>query len=214
MHIFDAYCKCSAKISPRISSKISRHSIVYQSQSRRRSHGLAQPEDAITNVAVLGGGISGLASAYFLSRRLPRAKVTLFERSSRLGGWLHSEKVDVSNGKILLEKGPRSIRPNTLGAKVTLGLVRNRQLYYRQPFWLTTIGRSLSLDWSLDCSKHLNTRYQLGIDMYIIPIIWFECHLWGILCGKLSLRSCGNLYLMAFFDPFSMSLGNRREQTI
>lgn len=112
----------------RLSRIPSSYRTVYQSQSRRQSHGLAQAEDAITNVAVLGGGISGLASAYFLSRRLPRAKVTLFERSSRLGGWLQSEKVDVSNGKILLEQGPRSIRPNTLGAKVTLGLVRNRQL--------------------------------------------------------------------------------------
>lgn len=112
----------------RIPSKLSRYRTVYQRQSQHQNHGSAKPEDAITNVAVVGGGISGLASAYFLSRRLPRVKITLFERSSRLGGWLHSEKVDVTNGKILFEQGPRSIRPNTLGAKVTLGLVRTRQL--------------------------------------------------------------------------------------
>ena len=36
-------------------------------------------------IAVLGGGITGLASAYFLSRDLPNAKITLFDSFSRIG---------------------------------------------------------------------------------------------------------------------------------
>lgn len=77
----------------------------------------------ITEVAVIGGGITGLASAYYLSTSLPDTKITLFESSSRLGGWLHSKTVDVSNGKIIFEQGPRSLRPNTINASVTLDLV-------------------------------------------------------------------------------------------
>lgn len=168
MHILDAPCKCSAKII-RLLLKSSRCRTVYQSPPRRQSHGLAKPQDAITKVAVLGGGISGLASAYFLSRKLPRAKITLYESSSRLGGWLYSEKVDVNNGKVLFEQGPRSIRPNTLSAKVTLGLVRTRQLRWHQAL-ITKMNRSPSLDWSLDCSKHRNTLQPLRIDLYIILI--------------------------------------------
>lgn len=130
MHIFHAPCKSCANIF-RFSLKLPRYRTGYQRPFRRQSHALAKPEDAITHVAVLGGGISGLASAYFLSRKLPSAKIVLYERSSRLGGWLYSEQVDVSNGRILFERGPRSIRPNTSGAKVTLGLVRTRQFNWR-----------------------------------------------------------------------------------
>jgi protoporphyrinogen/coproporphyrinogen III oxidase len=42
-------------------------------------------------VAILGGGISGLAAAYEVTRRRPNAKITLFEGSERLGGAIFSE---------------------------------------------------------------------------------------------------------------------------
>lgn len=75
------------------------------------------------NIAILGGGIAGLASAFYLSRELPKAKITLYEGSDRLGGWLHTEFVDVEGGKIALEKGPRTLRPNGPAGMVTLALV-------------------------------------------------------------------------------------------
>ena len=44
------------------------------------------------DVAVVGGGISGLAAAYELqARRVPHV---LLERSSRLGGVIRTEQVD------------------------------------------------------------------------------------------------------------------------
>lgn len=94
--------------------------------SRRRYFSTQTPlhKDAATNVAVLGGGITGLASAYFLTRELPRAKVTLYESSPRLGGWLQSKYVDVDNGKVLFEQGPRTLRPNFPSGAVTAMLVR------------------------------------------------------------------------------------------
>lgn len=79
-----------------------------------------------TDIAVLGGGITGLASAYYLSRSLPNAKITLFEASSRLGGWLHSKQVDVSNGSIVFEQGPRNLRPTVPNGLITLELVCHR----------------------------------------------------------------------------------------
>ena len=75
------------------------------------------------SIAVLGGGITGLASAYFISRDIPLAKVTLFEASSRLGGWLHSKSVDVGTGNVVFEQGPRNLRPTMPNGLITLNLV-------------------------------------------------------------------------------------------
>ena len=75
------------------------------------------------NIAVLGGGITGLVSAYYLARHLPRTNITLFEGTPRLGGWLHSTQVDVGTGKVVFEQGPRSVRPSRPNGWVTLDLV-------------------------------------------------------------------------------------------
>jgi protoporphyrinogen/coproporphyrinogen III oxidase len=45
-------------------------------------------------IAVIGGGISGLAAAHRLYELNPAAQVTLFEASGRLGGVLHTERRD------------------------------------------------------------------------------------------------------------------------
>ncbi|KAK3687109.1 oxygen-dependent protoporphyrinogen oxidase [Vermiconidia calcicola] len=68
------------------------------------------------NVAVLGGGITGLATAYYLVKELPRAKVTIYEASDRIGGWLSSKRVPVKDGTVLFEAGPRTLRPSSNGA--------------------------------------------------------------------------------------------------
>lgn len=46
------------------------------------------------HIAVVGGGVTGLAAALRLLRRAPDAAVTLFEKADRLGGELHTERVD------------------------------------------------------------------------------------------------------------------------
>ena len=46
-------------------------------------------------IAIVGSGIAGLASAYFLSRR---HEVHLFERDQRLGGHTHTITVDTPRG--------------------------------------------------------------------------------------------------------------------
>ena len=45
-------------------------------------------------IAVVGGGVTGLAAAHHLLRRAPGAEVTLFEKSERLGGEIQTEYVE------------------------------------------------------------------------------------------------------------------------
>lgn len=84
------------------------------------------------NIAILGGGITGLSSAYYLSQQLPAANITLYESTERLGGWLRSKHVDVGNGTVVFEQGPRTLRPHTPAGLVTLELVPLHRAHLRQ----------------------------------------------------------------------------------
>ena len=98
-----------------------------QSPIHRRtfaSEALPPLEHQVKDIAVLGGGITGLASAFYLSEAFPKSSITLYEGSSRLGGWLHSTSVDVGNGQVVFEQGPRNLRPSIPNGMVTLDLVR------------------------------------------------------------------------------------------
>uniref|UniRef100_A0A8D0GV23 Protoporphyrinogen oxidase n=1 Tax=Sphenodon punctatus TaxID=8508 RepID=A0A8D0GV23_SPHPU len=70
-------------------------------------------------VAVLGGGVSGLAACYYLAKSPQAPKIILLEGSSRLGGWIHSTRTE--DGAVF-EHGPRGIRSGAMG-KNTLHLV-------------------------------------------------------------------------------------------
>jgi oxygen-dependent protoporphyrinogen oxidase len=75
-------------------------------------------------IAILGGGIAGLSSAYYVAREFPNSKVVVFEAGKDKGGWIKSRRVDVvdsegKKGKVLFELGPRTLR----NATVTAGLV-------------------------------------------------------------------------------------------
>ena len=78
-------------------------------------------------VAVLGGGISGLAAAWNLARRQPNLDILLLERSEKLGGWLQSHRGSLEEegerGRVF-ELGPRSLRTAGVAGKTTLALVR------------------------------------------------------------------------------------------
>lgn len=65
---------------------------------------------------MIGGGITGLAAAYNLTKTLPNAKITLFEAKKKLGGWLDSELIPVDDGEILFEWGPRTLRNDVAGS--------------------------------------------------------------------------------------------------
>ncbi len=83
------------------------------------------------HIAILGGGLTGLSSAFHLARKFPQALITLLEQNTKLGGWAQSERVEVKDSDgvpytVLLEAGPRTLRPN---AKSVLELV-GRSLCY------------------------------------------------------------------------------------
>ena len=76
------------------------------------------------NLAVIGGGITGLTAAFHLSKLLPTAKITVYESAPKLGGWLDSEIVPVEDGKVVFEWGPRTLRHTSDGSgAATLRLV-------------------------------------------------------------------------------------------
>uniref|UniRef100_T1IT59 Protoporphyrinogen oxidase n=1 Tax=Strigamia maritima TaxID=126957 RepID=T1IT59_STRMM len=75
-------------------------------------------------VAIVGGGISGLTAAYYLSKLNAGVikKIILLEKSSNLGGWIRTSRFEDGT---LLEQGPRSIRPAGDSGKTTLELIEN-----------------------------------------------------------------------------------------
>ena len=53
-------------------------------------------------IAVVGGGISGMMTAYLLSRRYT---VWLFEQDRRLGGHTNTIRIDTPEGPVALDTG-------------------------------------------------------------------------------------------------------------
>ncbi|KAF8929669.1 oxygen-dependent protoporphyrinogen oxidase [Dissophora ornata] len=85
-----------------------------------------------THIAVLGGGISGLSTAWYLARTAPsNVAITLLEGTRRTGGWLHSDRVNDPQhpgGSVLLERGPRSLRPQGVSGLNTLEMIKTLHL--------------------------------------------------------------------------------------
>jgi oxygen-dependent protoporphyrinogen oxidase len=70
-------------------------------------------------IAVLGGGISGLSTAYFLKKEFPNASIQVIE-ASNWGGWIRS----IKRKHTLFETGPRTLRPHGEPGAFTLDLVQ------------------------------------------------------------------------------------------
>jgi oxygen-dependent protoporphyrinogen oxidase len=72
-------------------------------------------------VAIIGGGVSGLSTAYYVWRESPKTDVTLFEASAQLGGLIHTEEAD----DFIIENGPDcfiSEKPAGVELSLDLGL--------------------------------------------------------------------------------------------
>jgi len=64
-------------------------------------------------IAIVGGGISGLATAYYIKEQKPDVQITLFEKEKQLGGKMKTKEVD----GFLFEEGSNgflSNKPDTL----------------------------------------------------------------------------------------------------
>ncbi|KAL4810879.1 hypothetical protein BDV18DRAFT_128169 [Aspergillus unguis] len=80
------------------------------------------------SAAVIGGGITGLVAAHRLAKDPECSRVTLYEKSSRLGGWIQSEKIRVDGGDIVFEHGPRTLRLAPPASYALLDLVADLKL--------------------------------------------------------------------------------------
>ncbi|EFW99918.1 protoporphyrinogen oxidase [Grosmannia clavigera kw1407] len=74
------------------------------------------------DVAILGGGLTGLVTAHYLAELLPAtARITLYEGSDRLGGWIDSEawegETGSGSGSVILEAGARMVAPQRNSAR-------------------------------------------------------------------------------------------------
>jgi uncharacterized protein len=56
-------------------------------------------------LAIIGGGISGLAAAYHVNKLHPQAHITLFESGSKLGGHANTVDVDVGGQVVAVDTG-------------------------------------------------------------------------------------------------------------
>lgn len=75
----------------------------------------------MTRIAIVGGGIAGLATALFLLEADPALEVEVFEREMETGGKLRTECVD----GFLIERGPDAFlasKPGAIGLSRYLGL--------------------------------------------------------------------------------------------
>lgn len=84
----------------------------------RRRYATASNPDLPSDIAVLGGGLTGLTTAYYLTRFHPNARVTIYESQDRVGGWIDTEKVEVTtlagtDETISFERGARVVSPQT-----------------------------------------------------------------------------------------------------
>lgn len=90
----------------------------FRGTSAPRSYATVSNPEAPKDIAVLGGGLTGLTTAYYLTRFHPQAKITLYESDDRLGGWIDTKKVDVKNAQgedatISFERGARAVSPQS-----------------------------------------------------------------------------------------------------
>jgi oxygen-dependent protoporphyrinogen oxidase len=75
----------------------------------------------IQRIAVVGGGVSGLAAAHRITQELPDADVVVLEASSRLGGSLHRAEV----GGVVVDVGAEAMlnrRPEAVSLAADVGL--------------------------------------------------------------------------------------------
>lgn len=84
-----------------------------------------------SKIGILGAGLAGLTSAYYLSNRLPSStQIVVWEKQPRFGGWVQSSKFkDARTGThFIFEAGPRSVRPKGLAGLIGLKLIRDLKL--------------------------------------------------------------------------------------
>lgn len=90
---------------------------------RQRQLNLLNGQKRTYTAAVLGGGITGLTTAWQLAQDPTCQTINVFEKTGRLGGWINSETVPVDGGNVVFEYGPRTLKSSLPGSLPLLYLV-------------------------------------------------------------------------------------------
>jgi oxygen-dependent protoporphyrinogen oxidase len=170
-------------------------------------------------IAILGAGISGLATAWYLRQSHLPLDIILLEKSSRCGGWLHT---DYTTG-FHFEKGPRTFKvdkcPSTMRLIAELGLQQeviwsearphHRYLWHNEElrcfptnplsFLLSPLTkgfiRALLTEWKQPVKKMDETVWEFVLRRfnYDVARLFFDPMVVGIFGGdirKISVRAC------------------------
>lgn len=92
-----------------------------------RVHNL-QPGEKLV---IIGGGISGLSTAWFIARSRPDIKIELVEASDRFGGCMNSETVKFNDEETVFEYGPRTLLPRNPGTLIAAQMISELGLSHK-----------------------------------------------------------------------------------
>ena len=99
------------------------------------------------NIAIIGGGPAGISLAYLLSREVRNAKITIYEKTNRIGGQSEYKMYDnilYELGTIYLDIGYTSIIQLCRKMGLTLELMQQRNLYVNKNGLVQLIRPALS----------------------------------------------------------------------
>lgn len=140
-------------------------------------------------IAIIGAGISGLATAYFLKQKIgSQAEIYLFEKSNRPGGWLQT----IQKEEFRFECGPHSFRATGNG-QLTLNVLESLGLQEQ-----VVIPSANAFHRYIYDGKALQ---KMPLNMWQIPFNrlsrgWLST-IWKDLCG--AKRVCEDESIHAFF---------------
>ena len=60
----------------------------------------------MNRLVIIGGGIAGLSAAYYSTKKIPAAQITLIESSDRWGGKITTDRAAFEDGQFIIEGGP------------------------------------------------------------------------------------------------------------
>ncbi len=142
-------------------------------------------------IFILGGGISGLSLAYFLSGKSDVFDIHLIEKSARAGGCIDS---DNSTG-FFFEKGPRVFRASTSPAflKLASEIGMDQEMIFSQ-----AIGKYVWREGKLHKTPQLSWQLVKGIfkEWRVEPLIGEDESVWDFAC-----RRFNPAVAQAIFDP-------------
>ena len=138
----------------------------------------------MTRIVIIGGGIAGLAAAYYAKKNIPDAHITVIEADSHWGGKVMTDRVAFNDGQFIIEGGPDSFlatKPWGVALCKELGLGErlhgtspHKNTYILKKGHLIPIPEGLAMMIPSDISSMLRSRLiswfgklRMGLDLLL-----------------------------------------------